>query len=241
VDVTGVAGPLVAFTAGLLSFLSPCVLPLVPVYLLQMAGTATGAFADRRHTFAHALSFVIGFSVIFILLGLSAGLLSFFLQDNIRTLTRIAGLVLIVFGLHLAGVVRIPWLARTYHVDVAGPAKQGYAGSALIGASFSLGWTPCVGPVLGGILTLAAGSGTAVQGALLLACYSAGLGVPFLIAGLLAGQATAVLKRFNRALPLVEIASGALLVVAGILIFTDRFTVFNSTFDALGISRLGSL
>lgn len=240
-DVTGAAGPVIAFVAGLLSFLSPCVLPLVPIYLLQMAGAAGGTFGDRRHTFAHALSFVLGFSVIFVLLGLSAGLLSSLLQDNLRTLMRVAGLILIVFGLHLAGVVRIPWLARTYQVDLARSTTPSFIGSGLIGASFSLGWTPCVGPVLGGILTLAAGTGTALHGALLLAFYSAGLGVPFLITGLLAGQATSVLKRFNRALPLVEVASGALLVVAGILIFTDRFTILNRTFDALGIGQLGSL
>jgi cytochrome c-type biogenesis protein len=241
VDVTGAAGPLVAFAAGVVSFLSPCVLPLVPVYLLQMAGTATGAFGSRRNTVAHALSFVLGFSVVFVLLGISAGLLGYLLQDNIRTLMRGAGLIVIVFGLHLAGIIRIPWLSRTYQVDVARSGRSGYVGSALIGASFSLGWTPCVGPVLGGILTLAAGSATALHGALLLACYSAGLGVPFLITGLMAGRATALLKRFNRALPAIEVASGALLIVAGILIFTDRFTIFNRTFDALGIGRIGSL
>ena len=240
-DVTGAAGPAIAFAAGLVSFLSPCVLPLVPIYLLQMAGTASGEFGDRRRTFAHTLSFVAGFSVVFIALGASAGQLGALLQDNLRMLTRIAGVILIVFGLHLAGVVRIPWLARTYQVDVARNARRGYVGSGLIGASFSLGWTPCVGPVLGGILTLAAGSSTALQGAVLLACYSLGLGVPFVVTGLLAGQATALFKRFRRALPVVEIASGGLLVVAGILIFTDRFTVFNRTFDALGLSRLGTL
>src|SRR5215203_675693 len=221
----------------MVSFLSPCVLPLVPVYLLQMAGTASGQYGDRRVTFFHALSFVLGFSVIFIVLGASAGFFSYFFQDNIQTLTRIAGVILIVFGLHLSGVLRIPWLSRTYQVDVPGSRRRGYAGSALIGASFSIGWTPCVGPVLGSILTLAATSSTAWHGALLLACYSLGLGVPFLIAGLLAARASALLKRFNRALPTIEVASGALLVLAGILIFTDRFTVFNQTFQRLGVDR----
>ena len=240
-SVTGIGGPLVAFAAGLISFASPCVLPLVPIYLLQMAGTASGTFAGRRFTFMHALSFVAGFSVVFILLGASFGQLGFVLQDNLRTLTRIAGVILIIFGLHLTGIIPIPWLARTYQVDVARSARRGYAGSALIGASFSLGWTPCVGPVLGGILTLAGGTSTAAHGALLLGCYSLGLGVPFLITGLLAGEATATFKRFSRFLPVIETTSGALLVIAGILVFTDRFTVFNRTFDALGISRFAVL
>jgi cytochrome c-type biogenesis protein len=241
VEVSGVSGPLVAFIAGVVSFLSPCVLPLVPVYLLQMAGTSTGAYGSRRFTFAHAVSFVIGFSIVFVVLGASVGLMGYALQDNIRTFTRIAGVILIVFGLHLTGIIRIPWLARTYQVDVARAKQRTYAGSALIGASFSLGWTPCVGPVLGGILTLAASSSTVAQGALLLAFYSAGLGIPFLIAGLLAAEASAALKRFNRFLPTIELASGGLLVLAGILIFTDRFTIFNQTFDSLGISQFGVL
>ena len=240
-DVTGFFGPAVAFIAGMVSFLSPCVLPLVPVYLLQMAGTASGQFGDRRLTFRHALSFVAGFSVIFVLLGASLGFFSFFFQDNIRTLTRVAGIILIVFGLHLSGVIRIPWLARTYQADLPGSRRRGYVGSALIGASFSIGWTPCVGPVLGSILSLAASSGTAAQGAMLLACYSLGLGVPFLIAGLLAAEATALFKRMGRFLPVLETASGGLLVLAGILIFTDRFTIFNQTFQELGIDRFGVL
>jgi cytochrome c-type biogenesis protein len=240
-DVTGIFGPAVAFIAGMVSFLSPCVLPLVPVYLLQMAGTATGQFGSRRLTFQHALSFVAGFSVVFVLLGASLGFFSFFFQDNIRTLTRIAGIILIVFGLHLSGVIRIPWLARTYQADLPGSRRRGYLGSALIGASFSIGWTPCVGPVLGGILSLAASSGTAAQGALLLACYSLGLGVPFLITGLLAAEATALFKRMGRLLPVLETASGGLLVLAGILIFTDRFTIFNQKFQELGIDRFGVL
>jgi cytochrome c-type biogenesis protein len=240
-DVTGITGPAVAFFAGMVSFLSPCVLPLVPVYLLQMAGTSGGKFGGRRVTFQHALSFVAGFSVVFIALGASLGFFSFFFQDNVRTLTRVAGVILIVFGLHLSGVIRIPWLARTYQADLPGSRRRGYVGSALIGASFSIGWTPCVGPVLGSILTLAATTSTAAQGALLLACYSAGLGVPFLVTGLLAAEATALFKKFNRALPVLETATGALLVVAGILIFTDRFTVFNQTFQQMGIDRFGVL
>ena len=240
-EVTGFSGPFVAFLAGVVSFLSPCVLPLVPVYLLQMAGTSSGVFGGRRRTFQHALSFVLGFSVVFIALGASVGLIGFVLQDNLRTLTRIAGLVLIIFGLNLAGVIRIPWLARTYTLDISRPTRRGYAGSALIGASFSLGWTPCIGPVLGGILTLAYGSSTAWQGAVLLACYSAGLGVPFLITGLLAARATAALKRVNRFLPAIEVASGGLLVLTGMLIFAGRFTIFNRTFDALGIGNFGAL
>ncbi|MGE3600756.1 MAG: cytochrome c biogenesis CcdA family protein, partial [Dehalococcoidia bacterium] len=155
--------------------------------------------------------------------------------------TRIAGVILIIFGLHHSGIIRIPWLSRTVQVDVPGSRRRGYIGSALIGASFSIGWTPCVGPVLGSILTLAATSSTAAHGALLLACYSLGLGVPFLITGLLAAEATSLFKRFNRFLPAMEVASGGLLVLAGVLIFTDRFTIFNQTFDRLGVSQFGVL
>lgn len=128
-DVTGIAGPAVAFFASMVSFLSSCVLPLVPVYLPQVTGTSTGRFGGRLLTFAHALSFVAGFSVIVVLLGASAGFFSFF-QDNIDTLTRIADVILIIFGLHLTGIIRIPWLSRTYQVDVPGWRRRGYIGSA---------------------------------------------------------------------------------------------------------------
>lgn len=240
-EVGGWSGPLVALLAGVVSFVSPCVLPLVPVYLLQMAGTATGGGGGRRLTMQHALAFVLGFSVIFIALGASIGLIGFVLQDNIRMITRLAGVVLIVFGLHLTGIIRIPWLARTYQVELAPSRRRGYLGSALIGASFATGWTPCIGPVLGGILTLAADSSTAWRGAVLLTFYSAGLGVPFLLVGLLAGEGARTLKRLNPVLPAIEVASGGLLIVAGVLIFSDRFTIFNRTFDALGIGQLGAL
>jgi len=223
VNVTGVFGPAVAFIAGMVSFLSPCVLPLVPVYLLQMAGTASGQFGGRRVTFQHALSFVAGFSVVFVLLGASLGFFSFFFQDNIRTLTRIAGVILIVFGLHLSGVIRIPWLARTYQADLPGSRRRGYVGSALIGASFSIGWTPCVGPVLGSILSLAASSGTAAQGALLLTCYSLGLGVPFLLAGLGFSRLTGAMAWLRKRMRAVNLASGVILIVVGILFVTDQF------------------
>lgn len=239
--IGGAAGPFIAFAAGTVSFVSPCVFPLVPAYLLQMAGTSAGQFGSRAHTVRHALAFVLGFSVVFISLGASVGLVGYILQDNIRTFTRIAGLVLIVFGLHLTGVIRIPILSRTYQLDLAKSGKRGYWGSALIGASFSLGWTPCIGPVLGAITTLAYSSSTALHGAALLACYSAGLGLPFIIAGLLAGEGAKAMRKVNRYLPVIETASGAMLIIAGILIFSDRFTIFNRTFDALGVGNVGAL
>lgn len=266
-SVNGSLAPLVAFLAGLLSFVSPCVLPLVPVYLAQLAGTTASMGTSpsaRRVTFLHAVSFVIGFSLIFVALGASLGLIGAGMRDHQRLLAQIAGVLIIIMGLHLTGIVRIPWLYRTYTVSLPGTATSGggattavsgsgvlvvsppvrpvdFGRSALIGAGFAIGWTPCIGPVLGSILGFAAAQGTVAKGALLLVFYSAGLGVPFLIAGLAVGTVTGYLKRLNRYLPAIEIASGVLLIVAGILLFTNRMTMFNQYFDFFGIGSNGGL
>jgi cytochrome c-type biogenesis protein len=238
-DVGGVFGPFVALAAGSVSFMSPCVLPLVPIYVAQLAGaSATGAAAGRRETFLRAVAFVLGFSTIFILLGASVGFVGALLRDHLDDLTRAAGLLLIVLGLHQSGILRIPLLYRGLHPS--GPARPaGYAGWALVGGAVSVGWVPCVGPVLGSILTLATAEGTAAQGALLLAFYSAGLAVPFLITGLLAGSAVHALHRAKRWLPVVEVVSGLLLIAAGILIFTNRLTILNQYFDLFGLGESG--
>ncbi len=266
-SVDGAFAPFVAFLAGLLSFVSPCVLPLVPIYLAQLAGTAASMGTSpkaRRITFLHAVSFVAGFSLIFVALGASLGLVGAGLRDHQRLLAQIAGVLIIAMGLHLTGIVRIPWLYRTYKVTIPGTAppaggvaksvsKGGvvvvappvrpldFGRSALVGAGFAIGWTPCIGPVLGSILGFAAAQGTVARGALLLVFYSAGLGVPFLAAGLAVGTVTGYLKRLNRYLPAIEIASGVLLIVAGILLFTNRMTVFNQYFDFFGIGSNGGL
>jgi cytochrome c-type biogenesis protein len=266
-SVNGAFAPLIAFLAGLLSFVSPCVLPLVPVYLAQLAGTAASMGVSphaRRVTFLHAVSFVLGFSLIFIALGASLGLIGAGMREHQRLLAQVAGVLIIVMGLHLTGIVRIPWLYRTFTVPLpvtatagahapAGRSSSGVAvapppvrpvdfgRSALVGAGFALGWTPCIGPVLGSILGFAAAQGTVAKGALLLVFYSAGLGVPFLVAGMAVGSVTAYLKRLNRFLPAIEIASGVLLIIAGILLFTNKLTIFNQYFDFFGIGSKGGL
>lgn len=239
VDVTGVFGPLVALAAGAVSFLSPCVLPLVPIYVAQLAGaSAAGAATARRDTLARSLAFVLGFSAVFIALGASVGLIGYALRDHLPTLARLAGLLLIALGLHQSGILRIPLLYRSLNVN--GPAApRGYLGWALVGGAVSVGWVPCVGPVLGSILTFAASSATVGQGALLLTFYSMGLAVPFLVTGLLAGRAAAALTRARRWIPVVEVASGILLIVVGILIFTNRLTILNQYFDLFGLGATG--
>ncbi|HEY7295575.1 MAG TPA: cytochrome c biogenesis protein CcdA [Dehalococcoidia bacterium] len=254
-SIDGLFGPFVAFLAGLLSFLSPCVLPLVPVYIAQMAGNAaTGNGTNRRTTFLHAASFVVGFSLVFIALGASVGLIGYGLKDHQRDLAVLAGVFIIVMGMHLTGLLRIPVLYRTYAVPVGATAgggsvgmgrsagngtagrwtSLGYGRSALVGAGFALGWTPCIGPVLGSILTLAQAQGTVARAILLLVCYSLGLGVPFLITGMAVGSMTGYLKRLNRFLPAIEVGSGALLIFVGVLLIAGRMTMFNSYFDHFG-------
>ena len=241
-DVNSPVGPFIAVLGGLVSFLSPCMLPLVPVYISHLAGSANpaaGGTARRNDTFFHALSFVLGFSLVFVVLGASVGLVGYFLRDQLPTLTRIAGVLLIAMGLHLMGILHLPFLYRTYVVGDAGSSRRlGYAKSFLVGSTFSLGWTPCIGPILGSILTLAAYSGTVWQGAVLLVFYSIGMGLPFLAAGLLLGTTTAYLKKVNRLLPAFEMAGGALVIVVGSLVFLNRLTIFNQYFDFFGFSSV---
>lgn len=264
--LTGPWGFGFAFAAGVLSFLSPCVLPLVPAYLAHLTGTATATAASRRDTVTHAASFVLGFTVAFSLLGASVGLLgaafgsdnSTFIRDHQRTLEQIAGVVLIVLGLNLIGVIRIPWLYRTYAVQlgsqpaVAGAGASGgsatlamggggggwlgglnYAKSFGVGSAFAIGWTPCLGPVLGAIFTLSATSADVAQGFWLLVVYSLGLGLPFIITSLAVVPITTFLRRMRGAMPFVEIAAGVLVIFVGALIFLDEATIFNRFFSEL--------
>ena len=198
----------------------------------------------RRVTFTHALAFVLGFSIVFIVLGASLGIVGFALRDNIIWFQRVAGVALIVLGLHLAEVITIPFLMRTYQVRAseggggssARPARRvirRYSRSLFVGGAFSLGWTPCVGPILAGILALAADSGSVAQGTVLLVFYALGLGVPFLIAGAALGSSAALLRRIGPYLPLISILSGILLVFVGVLIFLDRIVVLDGFFNFL--------
>ncbi len=216
---------LVAFGAGLLSFLSPCVLPLVPVYLASLYGPEIfepKAKRFRLPVFLHSLSFVIGFSVVFTLFGVGAGLVGFALSSHLVVIRQIAGSLLIVFGLFLLVALKVPWLNFERRLAPSQGVTIGYLRSFLTGSIFSVAWTPCIGPILGGILALAMGSETAWQGACLLATYSLGLGLPFLAVGAAFDSITPLLKRIHRYSAVIYIVSGVLLIAVGILILANK-------------------
>jgi len=217
----------VAFGAGLLSFLSPCVLPLVPVYLASLCGPEIfepKVSRIRIPIFFHSLSFVVGFSVVLIILGVGAGLAGFAISSHL--ISKIAGILLIVFGLFMLAALKVPWLNYERRLTPPLGNTTGYLRSFLIGAIFSLAWTPCVGPILGGILTLALGSETVWHGAYLLAIYSLGLGLPFLIIGAAFDSVIPLIKRIHRYSTAIYIFSGLLLIAIGILILTNNLTWF---------------
>jgi cytochrome c-type biogenesis protein len=238
--VSGVAIP-VAFGAGLISFLSPCVLPLVPGYISAVAGVAPGEIRARR-VIGPTLAFIGSFSAIFIALGLLG-------QQAIHgALTgnaahRVCGALIVAMGALFLLAPFLPRLAREWHVGAL-MERAGHGGPALTGAAFALAWTPCTGPTLGAIITAAGTSSSAIRGALLLAIYCAGLGVPFLVTGLAFGKATAALTVIKRHYPVVIGAGGVVLIGMGILIWTGEFTVLNATVDrwlnALGLPNFNS-
>ena len=215
-----------AFLAGLASFLSPCVFSLVPAYVGYLGGRAAGGennISNRWVTFSHGLAFVLGFSVVFVILGTAASVAGGFLYDVRFWLAKIGGIVVIIFGLHMIGVFRIPFLEYDTRVTSAPDLKWGYLSSALLGIFFSAGWSPCVGPVLGTILTLAINGGSIALGAKLLSAYSAGLAIPFLAAALGIGWVTTTLRKYNKIMHYVEIAMGVVLVIVGVLLFAGVF------------------
>jgi cytochrome c-type biogenesis protein len=233
----------IAAGAGLLSFASPCVVPLVPGYLGYLTGIAAGAAAgqapdssaaraaQRRRLVIHALSFVLGFTLVFTALGASVGLIGYVVRDLLPYIQKAGGIILIAFGLHTMGVITLPFLYREMRMDVRSvPRSWGYLSSVLIGAIFGAGWTPCVGAVLSGILTMAAASATVTKGATLLLAYSLGLGVPFLICALGIDRAQGALRRINRRARLVEVVSGALLIVMGLLVFGNVMQIMSAYF-----------
>jgi cytochrome c-type biogenesis protein len=211
---------LAAFVAGILSFLAPCILPLVPVYLANIAGTSvlTPDLADRRRIILHTISFIAGFSLVFIALGASLGLVGAVVPQGL--LEKVAGALLIAFGTFLVVATRLPWLNYEKRLDFTRARGTGYLRSLLIGVIFSLGWIPCVGPILGGILTLAASSQTVWQGVYLLIAYCLGLGLPFIVVGLLLGAASRYLRWFSRHGFVTSIIAAVLLIAVGVLMLT---------------------
>jgi len=218
---------LAAFGAGLASFVTPCVLPLVPVYFASLVGPEIlepKASINRMPIFLHALSFVLGFSLVFTLTGALVGLAGINIIPNSLLVQRISGSLIIFFGLFMLAALKIPWLNYEKRLSPSMGKTSSYLRSLLIGGTFSFAWTPCVGPILGGVYALAFSSETAWQGAYLLASYSLGLGLPFLIIGAAFSSLTPLLRRIHRYSRLVYIIGGVLLVAVGILILTNNLT-----------------
>jgi cytochrome c-type biogenesis protein len=215
-----------AFLAGLASFLSPCVFSLVPAYIGYLGGRAVGGEAtegNRLITFTHGLAFVLGFSIVFVTLGVATSAFGRLLFDLRFILSKVGGIFIIIFGLHMIGVFRIPLLEYDTRVQKVPDRKWGYLSSALMGVFFSAGWAPCVGPVLGAILTLALNGGSISTGISLLSAYSAGLAIPFLIAALGIGWVSLTLKKYGKVMHYIEIAMGVVLVILGFMLFTGIF------------------
>jgi cytochrome c-type biogenesis protein len=236
----------VALLAGVLSFLSPCVLPVVPPYLAYMGGISmsqmTGATSARRRVILPALFFVLGLSTVFLLLGFAASAFGAFFLTNQTLFAQGAGVIVIIFGLHFLGVFRIPILDREARLD-AGDQGGSALGAFVLGLAFAAGWTPCIGPQLGAILSLAAQEGSVARGTVLLGVYALGLGLPFLLAALFISRAMGLMNRLKRHMKWIERAMGALLLIVGIALLTGAFTDFSwwllEVFDTLGIPLLG--
>ncbi|MBN1305332.1 MAG: cytochrome c biogenesis protein CcdA [Anaerolineales bacterium] len=226
-DLTNITVGL-AFLAGLASFLSPCVFSLVPAYVGYLGGRAAGgegSEANRWVIFTHGLAFVLGFSIVFVTLGIAASAIGQYLYNWREILAKVGGIVVIIFGLHMIGVFRIPFLEYDTRKQAAPDNRWGYLSSLLLGIFFSAGWSPCVGPVLGAILTLAFNGGSVASGVKLLSAYSAGLAIPFLIAAVGIGWVGIVLRRYSKVMRIVEIVMGVILLIVGIMLFAGTFEI----------------
>ncbi len=224
----------IAFAAGFVSILSPCVLPLIPIYLAYLTGATAHdleAGGSSRAAVLHSVAFSAGFGAVLVLLGVSVGLIGYVLQDNIDVITKVAGVFMIVMGLHVARVFRIPFLDREYALDVEHGNSVGYARSLGIGAAYSFGWTPCIGPTLGAVLTLAAASSTAAEGGLLLAVYALGFSIPFIAAGFALGRVRGLMQRMSPHLSKIELGSGVVMVAVGVLVFQGALIELNQYFS----------
>jgi cytochrome c-type biogenesis protein len=241
-DAALLPAALIAMAAGLLSFLSPCVLPIVPPYLAYMGGVSVGEMREqgraRRRALLAAAFFVLGLSTVFLLLGAAASAFGRALLQWQGWLMTGAGLVIMVFGAHFLGVLRLPFLAREARLDVGDRGGSAF-GAYLLGLAFAFGWTPCLGPILGAILGIAATEAEVGRGAALLLFYALGLGIPFLLAAAFFPSLTGVMARMKAHLGWIERASGLLLWTVGLLMITGQFTAFSwwllETFPALAV------
>src|SRR6266571_4990439 len=227
----------VAFLAGLVSFLSPCMLPLVPIFLAQLVGQSTYQSSGEQSnqparflTFLHALVFVLGFTLAFVALGATASTLGSFLRAYQFQLRQIGGIILIIIGLHMVGILKLPFLYRQKRFEFH-PTRPSYPASLLVGIIFGIGWTPCVGLILGAILGMAASASTLTQGVLLLLVYSLGLGIPFLLLGLGLDQVSKVLKWLRPYLGKIEIGTGVVIILAGVMIYFNLLLYLNQYFN----------
>ncbi len=228
----------VAFIAGLASFLAPCVLPLVPAYLGYLSGYAVTksdapTLNERFFVAAHAIAFVIGFSLVFILLGTAAGSLGKLLRGD--WFRYLGGLLIILFGLALMELLHVPFLQNEARLQWRGKREWGFLSSVLIGMVFAAGWTPCVGPALSAILILSADQATVGRGVGLLLAYSAGIGLPFIFAGFLIDRLGGLMQRMARYLPTIQKIAGAILVLVGIILITDSFSAIGLWLEQRGI------
>jgi cytochrome c-type biogenesis protein len=223
-----------ALIAGVLSFASPCCLPLVPAYLSYITGVSIEEFSgaqiagQRKEILLSAFAFVVGLAIVFTVLGATATVIGQTLLENQEWVARIAGAIIIIFGLHMLGWLKLPFLEQEKRMDFTKRRAPGFLGAMLMGSAFGVGWTPCVGPFLGSILLLASQSGTVGTGMLLLFIYALGLGMPFVFAGLLIGQLMPMLTRVKRHMRTLTYASGGLLIVMGLLVFSNQMSILTS-------------
>ena len=226
IDASLLPAMLVALLAGVLSFLSPCVLPIVPPYLAYMSGISMGDMRQGRSTLLAACFFVLGLSTVFLFLGFTTSVFGAFFLTNSTTFATIAALIVMVFGAHFLGIFRLPFLMRDLRLEA--PDSGGSAmGAYLLGLAFAFGWTPCIGPQLGAILSIAAQQGSAAKGTLLLAVYAAGLGIPFLLVAAFFPRLTGLMSFFKRHMDRIERLMGLLLWTIGLLMLTGGFSQFS--------------
>lgn len=228
-------GVILAFLAGILSFFSPCVLPLVIPYISLISGISVANIKsreienrERTKIIFSTLCFVVGFTVVFILFGIVAGQVGGVLTPLKNTLSKIAGLIIIIFGLYLMGILKIPFLDYEKRIDILSSRRGGYLSAFLMGISFAFGWTPCVGPVLGGIIGIAFHSGNTVYGGVLLGVYSLGLSIPFFITSIFVNTAIRSMSKLKKTVSLIKISSGTILTLIGIAVATDSLGVVSN-------------